>query len=75
MFNCAGVAQLVELLICNQPVAGSSPVTSFETLSTCDNLYYLRQSNQKSQLQTYSFLLALLTSNRNTITLPFFVFF
>lgn len=25
----AGVAQLVELLICNQPVAGSSPVTSF----------------------------------------------
>ncbi len=26
---CAGVAQLVELLICNQPVAGSSPVTSF----------------------------------------------
>ena len=27
--QCAGVAQLVELLICNQPVAGSSPVTSF----------------------------------------------
>lgn len=27
--RCAGVAQLVELLICNQPVAGSSPVTSF----------------------------------------------
>lgn len=26
--RCAGVAQLVELLICNQPVAGSSPVTS-----------------------------------------------
>ena len=25
----AGVAQLVEQLICNQPVAGSSPVTSF----------------------------------------------
>jgi actin-related protein len=24
----AGVAQLVEQLICNQPVAGSSPVTS-----------------------------------------------
>ena len=29
VFRCAGVAQLVELLICNQPVAGSSPVTSF----------------------------------------------
>ena len=29
ILNCAGVAQLVELLICNQPVAGSSPVTSF----------------------------------------------
>lgn len=28
--QCAGVAQLVELLICNQPVAGSSPVTSFQ---------------------------------------------
>ncbi|VEP15886.1 conserved hypothetical protein [Hyella patelloides LEGE 07179] len=28
IYNCAGVAQLVELLICNQPVAGSSPVTS-----------------------------------------------
>jgi hypothetical protein len=25
----AGVAQLVEQLICNQPVAGSNPVTSF----------------------------------------------
>ena len=24
----AGVAQLVEQLICNQPVAGSSPITS-----------------------------------------------
>ncbi len=27
----AGVAQLVELLICNQPVAGSNPVTSFDS--------------------------------------------
>ena len=27
----AGVAQLVEQLICNQPVAGSSPVTSSTT--------------------------------------------
>ena len=32
MYNnsqCAGVAQLVEQLICNQPVASSSLVTSF----------------------------------------------
>jgi hypothetical protein len=32
MYNdsqCAGVAQLVEQLICNQPVGGSSPSTSF----------------------------------------------
>ena len=29
----AGVAQLVEQLICNQPVAGSNPVTSFQELS------------------------------------------
>jgi hypothetical protein len=30
MYNkrIAGVAQLVEQLICNQPVAGSSPITS-----------------------------------------------
>ena len=29
LFNkSAGVAQLVEQLICNQPVAGSSPITS-----------------------------------------------
>ena len=27
-FNTAGVAQLVEQLICNQQVAGSSPITS-----------------------------------------------
>jgi hypothetical protein len=26
---CAGLAQLVEQLICNQQVAGSSPITSF----------------------------------------------
>jgi CheY-like chemotaxis protein len=30
VYMVAGVAQLVELLICNQPVAGSSPVTSFQ---------------------------------------------
>jgi hypothetical protein len=28
-FQYAGVAQLVEQLICNQPVGGSSPSTSF----------------------------------------------
>ena len=27
-FNCAGVAQLVEQLICNQPVVGSNPIAS-----------------------------------------------
>ena len=31
--NVAGVAQLVEQLICNQPVGGSSPSTSNQTLS------------------------------------------
>ena len=31
-FACAGVAQLVEQLICNQPVAGSSPIASSKNL-------------------------------------------
>ena len=30
--SCAGVAQLVEQLICNQQVAGSSPITSSRNL-------------------------------------------
>ena len=37
LFSSAGVAQLVEQLICNQPVAGSSPVASFRR-----SLYKLR---------------------------------
>ena len=39
----AGVAQLVEQLICNQPVAGSSPITSsnkIKPLRVIEGLFY-----------------------------------
>ena len=41
MIDAAGVAQLVEQLICNQPVASSSLVTSFsvKTPETAKNQY------------------------------------
>lgn len=49
--RCAGVAQLVELLICNQPVAGSSPVTSlflnlYEAMFCLGGEFVKRQPDQ-----------------------------
>ena len=48
MRGYAGVAQLVEQLICNQPVAGSSPIASsinIKPLREIEGLFYcLRQS-------------------------------
>jgi hypothetical protein len=35
----AGIAQLVEQLICNQQVAGSSPIASSKFLRLCINRY------------------------------------
>jgi hypothetical protein len=36
--HIAGVAQLVEQLICNQPVAGSSPISSSNKIKPCELL-------------------------------------
>jgi hypothetical protein len=36
----AGVAQLVEQLICNQPVGGSSPFTSFFNRGCCESILF-----------------------------------
>jgi hypothetical protein len=48
--QCAGVAQLVEQLICNQPVAGSNPVTSFQVKRGTNSSFNLliRFKNSKS---------------------------
>ena len=44
--KCAGVAQLVEQLTCNQQVAGSSPIASF--FSNVQDLFLFLARNEES---------------------------
>ena len=46
--ECAGLAQLVEQLICNQQVAGSSPITSSKFFSLGEVPEWLKGTDCKS---------------------------
>ena len=45
----AGVAQLVEQLICNQQVVGSNPIASSDPVSACGEWFYREASSASSE--------------------------
>ena len=58
--HLAGIAQLVEQLICNQPVGGSDPSSSAKKMHTAILFKYIPVKNRTLKTHLAKFLLSLL---------------